>query len=68
MADLSVTAANVVKYSGAISRSGTAGEDIAAGEAVYLSGGELMLAQADAEASAAAVGMICFLSWFVSNS
>jgi predicted transcriptional regulator len=57
MADLTITAANVVKYSGAFSRSGTAGEDITAGEAVYLSGGEVMLAQADDEDTDAAVGI-----------
>jgi hypothetical protein len=57
MADLIITADDVLKYNGAVSRTGTAGEDITAGEVVYVTGGEVMLAQANAEESAVAVGI-----------
>lgn len=58
MVDLSVTAANVIKGSGASVRSGTAGEAIEAGEAVRLSAaGEVMLAQADDADTATCAGV-----------
>jgi hypothetical protein len=57
MADLSITAANVVKYSGSTTRTGTAGAAIAAGDTLYLDGTTLKLAQADSLVKAACVGI-----------
>ena len=59
MADLSPTAASVVKYSGATTRSGTAGATIAAGDVLYLDSATstLKLALADTAAKSAAVGI-----------
>jgi hypothetical protein len=57
MADLSITAANVVKQAGARVRAGTAGATITAGQAVYLDtdDGKFKLADADSATSAARV-------------
>lgn len=60
MADLTVTAANVIAASSAQTDNGVAGETIAAGKAVYLKAadGRLWLAQCDgAAAEAVAVGI-----------
>lgn len=56
MADLSITAANVVKYSNATTRTGTAGAAITAGDVLYLDT-TMKLAQADTATKAAAVGI-----------
>jgi len=59
MADLSITAANVVKYASATTRTGTAGATIAAGDTLYLDSADslLKLALADTAAKAACVGI-----------
>ncbi len=59
MADLAPTAANVVKYSGSTTRTGTAGATIVAGDVLYLDSATstLKLALADTAAKAAAVGI-----------
>ena len=59
MVDISVTAANVVKGSGAVTQNGTAGATITAGQSIYLDtvAGTLKLADADVVASAAAAGI-----------
>jgi hypothetical protein len=57
MADLAPTPANVVKYSGSTTRTGTAGAVIAAGDTLYLDGTTLKLAQADSLVKAACVGI-----------
>lgn len=59
MADISVTAASVKKNSKTIIGSGTAGETVTAGQAVYKNAdGKLYLADADlSKAAAAAVGV-----------
>lgn len=56
MADLTVTAANVAKGSGAVVKAGTSGEAITAGQTVYLksSDGKYYLAQHDNTAAEAA--------------
>jgi len=56
MADLSITAANVVKYSNATTRTGTAGAAITAGDVLYLDT-TLKLADTDTAAKATAVGI-----------
>lgn len=57
-ADLTVTAANVAKSTGARTATGEAGATITAGQALYIaSDGQLELADADVLASAAAVGI-----------
>lgn len=55
MADISITAANVVKGSNAVTEDGTAGETITAGQFVYRdsSTGKYMKADADAATAAA---------------
>lgn len=60
MADLTITAANVVWVSGAIDASANAGEAISAGQAVYkkTSTGKWMLAQADGTAEEAGSGVV----------
>lgn len=60
MADISITPANVALVDGVV-RHDTAGATIAAGEAVRLSGGEVVLAS-DASAAAAAVAGIALNS------
>ena len=58
MADLVVTATNVVKYTGARTANGIAGETIAAGQALYLaSTGLLMKADDTTATKAACVGV-----------
>jgi hypothetical protein len=59
MADLTITAANVAPSTGAVTRYGTAGETITAGQSVYLDSvsGKYKKADADAEATAEAVGI-----------
>ena len=59
MVDISVTAANVVKGTGAVTQNGTAGATITAGQSIYLDtvAGTLKLADADVVASAAAAGI-----------
>lgn len=59
MADLAPTAANVVKYTGSTTRTGTAGATIAAGDVLYLDSATstLKLALADTAAKSAAVGI-----------
>ncbi len=57
MADLSPTAANVLKASRSVTRVGTAGAAITAGDVLYGSTSELLLAQADTSAKATAVGI-----------
>mgnify|MGYP005819708497 CR=1 FL=1 len=58
MADLSITAADVEPGANATLNDGVAGETITRGKAVYkASSGKLMIADADAEASAKAVGI-----------
>jgi hypothetical protein len=60
MADLTITAANVVAGAGATRNTGTAGETITAGQVVYLKAADakLWLAQADGTAAEAeAVGI-----------
>jgi len=51
MADISVTAANVVKVAGAATDRGTAGETITAGMPVYLKASDNLLYKADADGS-----------------
>ncbi len=61
MADLSITAANVVAASDAVILSGTLGETATAGQAVYLDSATKKLRLADADLSvttAAAVGIL----------
>ena len=55
MADISVTAANVKKGSGATTITGTAGETITAGQVLYLDTADNEYKKADADASASAV-------------
>lgn len=59
MADLTVTPANVLPYSGARIQTGRAGETIAAGQALYLKDADGKLWKADdaSAAKAAAVGV-----------
>jgi hypothetical protein len=58
MADITVTAANVVADAGASIRSGTAGAAITAGQAVYVhTDGTIRLARANAEATASLAGV-----------
>ena len=59
MADLTVTPANVLPYSGARIQTGRAGETITAGQALYLKDADGKLYKADdtAAAKAAAVGI-----------
>lgn len=52
MADLSVTAASVLQGSNATLESGSAGETITAGQAVYLSAGQYFKADCDAGTAA----------------
>jgi hypothetical protein len=55
MANLTITAANVIKGSGAVTTTGTAGETITAGQALYLKDADarLWLAQCDGTAEEA---------------
>lgn len=53
MADLSVTAANVVKGSNAVVEHGHAGETITAGQVVYLDTSTMLYMKADADAATA---------------
>ena len=58
MADLSITAANVVSGSGATITKGVAGTSITAGQALQVNGsGNLVLAKADTLADATCVGI-----------
>lgn len=60
MAALTITAANIIKGTGAQTASGTAGETITAGMAVYIKSSDNKIYKADANASAeasAAVGV-----------
>ena len=50
MADISITAANVQPGAGAVTNTLAAGTTITAGETVYVSGGTLLLANADGTA------------------
>jgi hypothetical protein len=52
MADITITAANVVKGSGAQTSNGTAGASITAGQSIYLDSATSTLKLADADASA----------------
>lgn len=57
MADLSITAANVSGGTGFLMVTGTAGATITAGQAVYLSGTQWLLARANAAGTATVVGI-----------
>ena len=57
MADLSVTAASVAKVAGAVTITGTAGEAITAGQAVYVSGTSYFLCDANFAAKDDCVGI-----------
>ncbi len=56
MAAISITAANCLRVTGT-SEWGTAGETITAGQLVYISSGEFLLAQADAASTDAVYGI-----------
>jgi hypothetical protein len=55
MADLTITAANVVKGAGAVVETGTAGATITAGQVVYRDASDLKYKLADADSTTAAV-------------
>lgn len=57
MADLSITAANVVKGAVSTTRAGTAGAAITAGDALYTLDGKLVLANTATAATAMCVGI-----------
>lgn len=58
MADLTITAANVLAGSGATIRAGTSGATITAGQSIYIdSNSKIQLADADAQTTAAAKGI-----------
>ena len=57
MADLSPTAADVLKATGSTVRTGTAGAAIDAGQVLYTASSEMVLAQADTSTKATAVGI-----------
>jgi len=57
MADLSITAANVVASAGATVVNGTSGATITAGQTVYLTAGQYQLAKANAAGTATLAGI-----------